>query len=639
LSRRTCREPVGDRLHYWHEGDIILAGYARDSDYGWGVITERSGSKDALASVYAGREIAVAALGLFVVLSTTAGLVLSGRITRRFRSLSHAAHELSYGNFHAPLPRSSILEIDHLSAAFGEMRSELEKRNKEQEIIEKELLRSKEELEQRVFERTGELRDAVEALSNANKLLQIVLENAPAAIWIAGPNGELLQKNSMVDTVWGKGAPLSREIEEYAEYKGWWADTGEPVLPEEWAAARAVREGEPVIGQVIDILRFDGGTSTILNSASPIIDKDGNKLGAAVVSLDITAQRALEKQARQQAAELEKLLVENQRNRDLLEAIFLTDPGGLAVLAGEDLEFKLVNPAYRQLTPDPSLDIIGKKYDEVWPLQEGFQVKALIRQVLKSGESADSARHKRTYPNGAVRYFSLHLRYLNWENNPAVLSVLWETSSLEYAQRSAENAAEEAQARAVELAYEQARLRTILEHAPAGVVMADTSGSLIMVNRAADEMLGGKVSGDMYGPSVGYTLHHADGSRIESHDLPLPRALHGQEAVEGAEMVVYRENGTKNVLLVNAAPVLTGGEGIAGAVAIMQDITDRKRAEERMQFLMELSDFLSMSQAPEELVRGTAVRLENFYSLQTCALAEVNQEEDELTVYLGFPAQ
>jgi hypothetical protein len=33
---------------------------------------------------------------------------------------------------------------------------------------------------------------------------------------------------------------------QYGEYKGWWADTGKPIAPEEWAVARAVMKGRDV---------------------------------------------------------------------------------------------------------------------------------------------------------------------------------------------------------------------------------------------------------------------------------------------------------------------------------------------------------------------------------------------------------
>ena len=102
-----------------------------------------------------------------------------------------------------------------------------------------------------------------------------ILEAQPIAIWIADPQGRIIEKNEMADRVWGGQAPLSGSIAEYSAYQGWWADTGEPLAPEDWPLARAVR-GETRIGDIVDIQRFDGKRATLLDSAAPIFDAQGN---------------------------------------------------------------------------------------------------------------------------------------------------------------------------------------------------------------------------------------------------------------------------------------------------------------------------------------------------------------------------
>ena len=71
-------------------------------------------------------------------------------------------------------------------------------------------------------------------------------------------------------------------------YKAWWADSGKPVQPEDWAAAHAVQKGETVVNQEMQIERFDGARAFVLNSAAPIRDAQGRISGSAVVIRDIT---------------------------------------------------------------------------------------------------------------------------------------------------------------------------------------------------------------------------------------------------------------------------------------------------------------------------------------------------------------
>ena len=63
--------------------------------------------------------------------------------------------------------------------------------------------------------------------------------------------------------------------EQYAEYKGWWVDSGKPIGPEEWGLSRAIRHGETSRGELIRIQSFDGSFKTIINSGAPLRDSTG----------------------------------------------------------------------------------------------------------------------------------------------------------------------------------------------------------------------------------------------------------------------------------------------------------------------------------------------------------------------------
>ncbi|RPI31780.1 MAG: PAS domain S-box protein, partial [Chloroflexota bacterium] len=119
----------------------------------------------------------------------------------------------------------------------------------------------------------------IENLSNEKRRLQTVLETAPAAIWITDESGKIIQANPMVEEIWGAGALAVICIQEYGAYQGWWAESGEQVTADQWALARAIKNGETSTSEVIDIQRFDDQRSTILNSAAPIYDETGKLIG------------------------------------------------------------------------------------------------------------------------------------------------------------------------------------------------------------------------------------------------------------------------------------------------------------------------------------------------------------------------
>ena len=89
----------------------------------------------------------------------------------------------------------------------------------------------------------------------ADRQLQQVLEALPVGVWRGDQQGRIVLANSSGQQLWG--AWPDRVVDEFDEYKAWWAETGEPIAPEEWGAARAIR-GEISLNEVMTIEGFDG---------------------------------------------------------------------------------------------------------------------------------------------------------------------------------------------------------------------------------------------------------------------------------------------------------------------------------------------------------------------------------------------
>ena len=75
------------------------------------------------------------------------------------------------------------------------------------------------------------------------------MEALPVGVAITDIQGRQYQVQPRLRRGLGRAARRQIPSEDYAAYKAWWADTGEPVRPEEWASARAVQKGEPVGGR------------------------------------------------------------------------------------------------------------------------------------------------------------------------------------------------------------------------------------------------------------------------------------------------------------------------------------------------------------------------------------------------------
>jgi PAS domain-containing protein len=121
--------------------------------------------------------------------------------------------------------------------------------------------------------------------------LASILDNLPVGIWIADKDGKLIAKNEMADSIWTGNAPLLKGIDEYAEYTVWYADSEKQLMPEDYPVAQALITGQAVTPVELTIQRFDGSLGTVLVSAAPVIDRDGESCGVVGINVDITERK------------------------------------------------------------------------------------------------------------------------------------------------------------------------------------------------------------------------------------------------------------------------------------------------------------------------------------------------------------
>jgi signal transduction histidine kinase len=109
-----------------------LVGYARVPGLGWGTVIERPAAI-VLADSYTRRDQIFGLLMLAIGTAATAGFFAAGRLTRALSAQARAADALAAERSDAPLPHSTVLELDRLSGAFRAMRDRLAARTAERE--------------------------------------------------------------------------------------------------------------------------------------------------------------------------------------------------------------------------------------------------------------------------------------------------------------------------------------------------------------------------------------------------------------------------------------------------------------------------------------------------------------------------
>lgn len=125
----------------------------------------------------------------------------------------------------------------------------------------------------------------------------------------------------------------------------------------------------------------------------------------------------------------------------------------------------------------------------------------------------------------------------------------------------------------------EARLQTIMDVAPVGVITCDESGSLNYANREAERLWGQRITPG--GPETWgrYGLRSADGKQRTPGETGLLRALQKTNDVVRDEVIIRRPDGTEIVAQANSAAILDGENRLLGAMCAMVDVTERRQAE------------------------------------------------------------
>jgi len=144
-----------------------------------------------------------------------------------------------------------------------------------------------------------------------------------------------------------------------------------------------------------------------------------------------------------------------------------------------------------------------------------------------------------------------------------------------------------------EIEQNQARLRAIFDQLPEGVFLVEVAdGCISYANPAAASIIGVPLTVLLGAPLAplhqAFSITDLDGRPIPSEQFITIRALHG-ETVNGKEEIIIMPDGRQMILLSSAAPLLTEQGEITGAVAIFQDITERKSLEQQKNHFLSLA--------------------------------------------------
>ncbi len=141
--------------------------------------------------------------------------------------------------------------------------------------------------------------------------------------------------------------------------------------------------------------------------------------------------------------------------------------------------------------------------------------------------------------------------------------------------------AEEAFLKSKELIEAQRkRLETILETSPSAIVILEApNGKISYINKRALELYGfDTVKLNLLEHIAAVKARKLNGSEYPAWEVPAAKALKGQ-VVRNEELIIKQANGKEIPVVVSAAPIYNK-DNVASAIAIFEDITERKKTEQ-----------------------------------------------------------
>ncbi len=315
-----------------------------------------------------------------------------------------------------------FLDISERRQAEQALRAANEQLQEQAEALQRqtvELTATNEELhknERRLVAQAEELEAARAAAENERLRLEAVMEALPVGVAIADVQGAHIRTNAAYERLWGGPVPPVRSARDHAAYKAWWAETGKPVPPKQWASTQAVCKGKSVVDQLLEIERFDGSRAFVLNSASPIRDARGKVVGSAAAVQDITDLRQAQEAIRDS----------EQRLRLALE-------GGRMVYWEHDFQENVSvwsHSLYAMLGLDPAQTLASTEalYERVHH-EDKAVLERLVREAIDCGTDF-RAEFRIVRPDGQVAWLTSRAKVIRDEEGRAgrMMGVIYDIS-------------------------------------------------------------------------------------------------------------------------------------------------------------------------------------------------------------------
>jgi PAS domain S-box-containing protein len=324
----------------------------------------------------------------------------------------------------------------------------------------------------------------------------------------------------------------------------------------------------------------NGRSRWMMWEAAPWRDDDGEVGGLVITSRDVTGRKEVEEELR--------------RTRAFLTTVLENVPAPL-IVKDEEGRILVMNRAMEELYGCTREEQLGHRLQDVVDPDGVQRILEEDRQVLASGEPlVVEASPMHTRHNGVRQVRKIKVAIRDGDGPAYFLSISEDITDRLKTQQ--------------ELESTRAFLTTVLEHAPLPVVVNDEDGRVLLMNRAMENLYGepreehiGKSIHELLPPEVAERVM-AENRQVFASPIPI--------VVEERRLIPARSE----VRVLHKTKVsIPGGDGRRIMLAIIEDITERKKTEEELEntrsFLTNLIENVPLSLLVKDARDGRTVML------------------------------
>jgi two-component system cell cycle sensor histidine kinase/response regulator CckA len=382
----------------------------------------------------------------------------------------------------------------------------------------------------------------VEALRQSEARYRHLTEHATDIIYTHTLDGRLITTNQAAERV------LGYEREEFIG-----KNILDLIVPEHRALARRMTEEKVLAG---------GGATTY---TVDVLTKSGQRLSLEVntqIIFDEGAPLAVQGMARN-VTERQREAQELSEREHFFRVITESSTDVIAILAADGL-VHYVSPSFQEVLghpPDVVLNTSGLQLVHPDDVQAAQQ---MLTEVTQQKGGFGRGEYRLRDAAGEYRYMDVRVR--NLLADPIIRGIAVDARDVSDRRR-----AEQA------LRASEERFRKILETTGEGIVLRDTEGYITFVN-------------ERFGQMLGYTVDELLGRHVREiitpDHIPLQRASEERRKrtrmAESLDMRFVRKDGSIMEAILSVSPTFDEGGDYTGALAMITDVTERKRLEQQL---------------------------------------------------------